>query len=380
MRIGIDLRGLLTPCRTGVAEFTVELLKAILKIDQTNDYYLFDNALHPNTNPFSADNRRHIITRHWPNKLLNCSLLAFQRPRLDRLTGAELDVWFSPNLNFMALSPKIRHILTIHDLSYLFFPELYTTKQMLWHRLLNPAKKITTADKIIVPSENTKCDVCRVYRVPPEKITVITPGLSPDLRAWVSLPETEKNLQTDRLRQKYQLSDRLILFLGTIEPRKNIPALITAFEQSFSYLPCPYTLVIAGAPGWNNRAILESVRRSPRREHIRIISPVPAEDKPALYHSASLFVYPSLYEGFGFPVLEAMAGGVPVITSERGSLPEVGGLAAYYVNPHRPQDISAGIVRLANNEALRNNFIAEGRKRAERFTWENAAASWLKTI
>ena len=187
----------------------------------------------------------------------------------------------------------------------------------------------------------------------------------------------EKKKQT---KIKYNLPDNFILFLGTIEPRKNILGLIEAFEKSYSSLPLPYSLVIAGAPGWNNKKIYERAATSPLKERIKFIGYVESEDKPALYASASLFVYPSFYEGFGFPALEALASGVPVITTNRSSLPEITGPSAYLVNARYPGQLSEAITKLLTDQNLRERQIKNGLVQAEKFKWKKAAGEFLEVI
>ncbi|MBI2444746.1 MAG: glycosyltransferase family 4 protein [Candidatus Magasanikbacteria bacterium] len=384
MNIAIDLRCLLNPCRTGVGEYTVGLLEAIFARDQVNEYYLLINAWGrlPALPRWEQKNVRWVKTR-WPNKLFNAAELLCRRPRLDQFiirhsdfSLRQLDIFFSPHLNFTALSPGVKHILTIHDLTGELFPAWFTARQRRWHYLVKPRQQSERADLILVPSENTKRDVVEYYQIPAAKVRVLYPG------GGEVQGEREKE-KGGQILKKYSLPEKFILFLGTIEPRKNITALIKAFEQSQSAasdkLPAT-SLVIAGAPGWKNQAVYARARRSPYRDRIRFLGYVSAEEKTALYRAADLFVYPSLYEGFGFPVLEAMAASCPVITSPRGSLPEISGTAAYLANPHRPAEIAAGIRLLLTDPNRRATAIQQGLTQAKKFTWRQAAAQWLEII
>lgn len=314
----------------------------------------------------------HLVPARWPHKLLSASIALSGAPELDRLVekraGVRLDWFFSPNLHFTALSGNVRHILMVHDLTFHLFKNYFTPRQRLWHRLVNPKKQCQTAGRVIAPSENTKRDLVDHYQIPAEKITVLYPGLSSSFDMQHSSSDTQR---------KYSLPENYILFLGAIEPRKNIPAIIQAFEESCPSLPASYSLVIAGAPASASRRILARIKASPRLGQIRLIGYVDHRDKPALYRGASLFVYPSFYEGFGFPALEAMAAGVPVIASNRSSLPEVTGAAAFLVNPHRPDEIAEGIRRLLTDAAARAAAIKSGRERAARFSWEKTAQDAL---
>jgi len=380
MNIAIDIRPLMAGARTGVGEYTVELINALLKIDSTNQYFLYYNsarAIEKNLPIWSAPNVKIIATKY-PNKLFNFFLKIFKFPRLDKLIAKKakikkVDVFISPNLGFVALQKNTRHILTIHDLSFEFFPEFFTLKQRFWHKLTSPRALCKRAHLIITPSENTKRDLIDYYNLSPEKIAVIYPALSPDFT-----PATPE--QISNIKKKYNLPEKFFLFLGTIEPRKNIIALIDAYEKIFSSLSFPYQLIIAGAQGWKNNKILIRAKNSPLKDKIKIIGYVAAADKPALYASANIFVYPSFYEGFGFPVLEAIASGVPVITSNRSSVPEITGSAAYLINPLNPLEISGAIKILTTDSALRTIQIQKQLTATKNFSWEKSARQLLALL
>lgn len=306
-----------------------------------------------------------------------------------------VDLWFSPNLNFTALSHGVKYILTIHDLSFDFFPEFSTRRQYLWHKAVRPKAQCERADMIITPSENTKRDIVDYYKIPPEKIRVIYPGIQSAQAHDVILSET-KNLSNSakkdpsayglrmtlnaEIQKKYNLPDEYILFLGTIEPRKNIIGLIEAFEKLRAKYPATAHLVIAGAPGWKNAEIYSRAQASSFAEKIHFIDFVAPEDKTALYAGAKIFVYPSLYEGFGFPVLEAMSVGTPAITSNRSSLPEIAGSAAYLIDPTRPEQITLAMNELLNNDKLRDWHIQKGIEQVKKYSWEKAAKEWLNSV
>ena len=388
MHIGIDARCLLANTRTGVGEYAYELLNALFKIDKKNEYYLFCNSA---TKKLETGNcpalsgiplRRekfwgnvHLVCTKYPNKLFNLSLQLFRRPRLDDLIirqlgqASNVDLWFSPNLNFTALSSRVKHILTIHDLSFEHFPDCYSRKRRLWHRALNPRRQCERADLILTPSEHTRRDVIETYSISEEKVRCIYPGLSEKFMTH----DTDNMTQ---VRQKYILPGKFILFLGTIEPRKNIPGLIEAYRILCSLLPAPCSLIIAGPFGWKYEPIMKAIEETEGVQYIGYVAP---EDKPALYQLADLFVYPSLYEGFGFPVLEAMAAGTPVITSNRSSLPEVTGDAAYLVNPYNVSELARAMEMLTTDARLRALLIERGKRRAGEFRWEETARNFIET-
>ena len=380
MKIGIDIRCLMSSTRTGVAEYAYELLNAILKIDKTNQYWLFYNSHTDVTEhtPLWSQGNIHYVATRWPNKLFNASIKILGWPKLDKLISqrSKLDYFFSPNLNFTALSKDTKHILTVHDLSFKFYPQFFSIKQKLWHWAVGPKKQCQQAGTIFTPSENTKRDIIDYYQIPPEKIKV-TPGAVSEI---FSNPITDK----ETVKQKYNLPNKFILFLGAVEPRKNIIGLIEAFELALASPKLSeggYSLVIAGSGrGWKNKKIYARALASPLRDKIEFIGYVDAEDKPALYSLSELFVYPSFYEGFGFPVLEAMACGVPVITSNRSSLPEITNQAAYLVNPNRPAELAEAMIKMLVDTNLKEHFKKIGLEQVKKFNWETAARQWLNII
>ncbi len=415
MRIGVDIRNLMSPTRTGVGEYTYELLNAIFKIDKENQYYLFYNSHSDVTahTPLWPQGNIHYIATRWPNKLFNASIKIFGWPKLDKLISrnGKLDYFFSPNLNFTALSKDVKNILTIHDLSFKFFPQFFSAKQRLWHWAVKPKKQCERAGTIIAQSENTKRDIIDYYKINADKIKVIYPGVSCPPNHPLVIPTTkEESLSVSSpgrdpsspaaagslppttgraggmtnvdIRKKYNLPNRFILCLGAVEPRKNIIGIIEAFELvCYKLQAISYKLVIAGSgAGWNNKKIYARALASPLRDKIEFIGYVDAQDKPGLYSLAELFVYPSFYEGFGFPVLEAMAMGVPVITSNRSSLPEITDNAAYLVNPNRPAEIAEAIIKILTNEKLREHFKKLGTEQVKKFSWETAARQWLDLL
>jgi glycosyltransferase involved in cell wall biosynthesis len=380
MNIGLDIRNLSDPVRTGVGEYTAELITNILDQDKQNNYFLFYNSLKDLKGEllkYKAENVYYIKTS-WPNKLLNASLLFLKKPKLDRLisknigTRMDLDVFYSPNLNFTALSADLPFVLTIHDLSFVFLRHFYSTKRQLWHFLINARKQCQRADLILAPSENTKNDIIKLFEIPDFKIKVISPGLSTTFLK-------QDTASAQKIKIKYGLPEKFIFFLGTIEPRKNIDGLVDAFlywQKKNSYAE-EYKLVIAGAKGWCCTKILERIEENKKIKYVGYVRP---EEKRVFYELADVFVYPAFYEGFGFPVLEAMSVGTPVITSARSSLPEVTANASYLVNPHNISEIAKGLQLLTSDHYLRNELIDRGYKQLDKFSWKKAASEWYEAV
>ena len=290
--------------------------------------------------------------------------------RIGSRDDSRLDVFFSPNLNFTSISQNVKHVLTIHDLSFEIVPDCFSAKQRLWHKIVNPKKQCERADIILTPSENTRKDVVELYGIDEKKVRVLKPGLSAN---FLKLETGNWKLG---IKEKYDLPEKYILFLGAIEPRKNVIGIIEAFRKS-KLITDHWSLIIAGPTGWKSGEILRAIDGT---DKIRYIGYIPAGDKPALYALADVFVYPSLYEGFGFPVLEAMASGTPVITSNRSSLPEVAGDAAYLVNPYNVSEIARAMELVATDSRLREMFVERGKLRAREFDWKRTADTFLRTV
>ena len=284
MNIGVDLRALLEKNKTGVGEYTFNLLQAVLKIDKTNRYFLFSNSSKNKLLPlFNQKNVIHVHTRY-PNKLLNLALY-FNLTKINRLLPEKIDCWYSPNLNFISLGKDTKRVLTVHDLSFEFYPEFYTYKQRLWHYFINPKKLCDNADILVVPSENTKRDLIKYYQISTDKIKVVYPSLSPYFYENFSKLEQQKSLA----QKKYYLPDNFILFVGSIEPRKNISGLIKAYEKLPAHLTDKYNLIIAGAKGWKNHDVYSLANQSKLKNKIKFLGYIKDEEKPdwMLFFSAS---------------------------------------------------------------------------------------------
>jgi glycosyltransferase involved in cell wall biosynthesis len=228
---------------------------------------------------------------------------------------------------------------------------------------------LKAADAVIAISECTREDAIRLYSVEDSKIQVIYAGVSPRFHP---LPAGE----IDSVRQKYRLPEQSLLFVGTIEPRKNLDMLLSAVH-SLHKSGFGLELVIVGKKGWRSESFFKKRRDLGLEKHVRLAGLVPEEDLPAIYNAASLFVFPSIYEGFGLPVLEAMACGAPVVCSNTSSLPEVAGDAAYQVNPLDEEEFSGAINRVLHDADLRRSMRERGFAQAAKFSWEETARQTL---
>ncbi len=367
MKIGIDARPLMQPHYSGVSEYTFQLLAHLFAHDHANTYTLYANARknleHHIPNFAAANVTTHVD--HLPNKLLNLSMRCLNAPTLDQRVGGT-DIFFCPNVNFAAFSKTSKVVVTVHDLSFLRHPELFDLKHRLWHSLSAPHKLLRRADHLIAVSEHTSRDLTELLGIAPEKISVIHEGVHPD---FATPPNSQ---ECERVREKYNLPDDYLLFVGTLEPRKNIDSIIAALTPEMP------PLVIAGKKGWKYGPIFEAARRT--RGAVRFLEYVDAADKPALYAQARIFVWPSLYEGFGLPILEAQAMGVPVITGAHSSLLEVAGDAALLVNPDHIHEIQSALTQLLADATLRDSLVSKGYANVKRFSWERAAQQTLQVF
>ncbi len=374
MNIGIDARSLLEKERSGVGEYTFQLLDALFDIDKENKYFLFYNSFHSVDDLLPKKWKNlpniHFCGLHWPNKILNFCFRFLRWPKIDKLMRQKIDILLIPNLNFISLSRGVKKIITVHDLSFLRYPRFFSRKRRLWHWFVNPRKLIRSSKKIIAVSENTKKDIIELCGVASEKVKVIYSGVG----GMVDVSGSEA------IKKKYNLPENFILSLGTLEPRKNIEGLIRAFEIFKASESSDCKLVIVGPRGWLCKKILARAEKGPARDDIKFINYISPEEKSAFYKLAKLFVYPSFYEGFGFPPLEAAAAGTPVITSTASSLPEIMGEAALMVDPYNPAEIAKVMTECLADENLRSGLILKGKAQAAKFSWERCAREALTTF
>lgn len=380
MRIGIDIRCLAEGRRTGVEEYAINLLENLFAIDKKNKYVLFLNSFRRsgiNTKNLTKHKNVSIRCFRYPNKLLNLFFWYLDWPKIDKMLGG-VDVIFFPNIIFGAWSKNVKAIFTVHDLSFERYPQTFSLKRRLWHVFINPGKLCRKADKIITVSQSSKNDITDFYGVENNKINVISSAVSQKFFVM-----DRNNPKLIEVKKKYGLPYKFVLYLGTIEPRKNIIAIVRAYNQ-LCKVKHPelekYKLVIAGAPGWKKKKIFDEIKNSPYRKDIILAGYICDEDKPALYNLASLFVYPSFFEGFGFPPLEAMNCGVPVIVSNMSSLPEVIGGAGIMVDPDKPDEIFQAMREILLNRELREKLRIKGFEQAKKFTWEKTAWNFLAII
>lgn len=381
MRIGIDCRKILNPEAGevgGVAHYTHYLVRELLTIDHDNEYVLFFDNRIANTKPYEKKN---VTIRAFPFYQYKRYLpIAYSHMLISAfITREKLDVYHAPATILPYLYAG-RSVITVHDLAIYehpdWFPSKYLSRQQFSTRMLVP-QSVRAAKEIIAISEHTKHDIKKHFHVHDERIHVIPLGVA---------PESVDDDAIRKTRAHFRLPAQYALFLGTIEPRKNIEGLIAAFRAAFSKFKTIQTLVIAGGRGWKNESIFTAVAIANKalepwqggHPPVRFLGPVSHEHKLALISGATAFVWPSFYEGFGLPVLEAMALGTPVLTSNTTSLPEVAGDAALLVNPRDERAIAEALIRLDREDELRQSLVEKGRVRAQQFSWRTTAEKTLE--
>ena len=368
MRITVDLSPSVHR-HAGLGRYARELLAALVELDELNEYIAFSHAPIGDCPPGVIPERVPLRTVPLTAKPWRMSVL------LANLMGIPMDPWLPRGDIFHAtehLLPPLRNsrtVFTLHDLIFQFFPEYHLplNRAFLVHAM---PRFLHRADAIIAVSECTKRDAIHLYKLPPDKITVIYEGVNPALR-----PVVDENLLT-QARARWTRGSPFILFVSTIEPRKNIIALVDAV-RTLRTRGYSHRLVIAGRKGWLYQGVFDHVRSTGMESQVDFLDFVPEEDLAALYSACAAFVFPSLYEGFGLPPLEAMACGAPVICSNAASLPEVVGDAGILVNPREVGEIVAALERVLSDAALRDELRAKGVARASQFTWERTARETL---
>lgn len=286
---------------------------------------------------------------------------------------AGVDVLFSP-ANVAPLAPPAPGVVTVHDLAFMLYPQFFSRSFALYYRNIIP-RIVRESAAIITDSESTRADLVRLLDADPDKVVVVPLGASRSFRQRLAKSRLEA------VRERYQLPDKFFLSLSSLEPRKNLDRLINAYRVMPDDVVAETGLVIVGS---GNRVFAEpdiaAGIAKVRRGRVMALGYVPAEDLPAIYRLSTALVFPSLYEGYGLPVIEAMAASTPVITSNRSSLPEVAGNAAVLIDPESIEELAAAMELLATDSGTRNLLIERGKKRASSFTWNRTAKAVMKVL
>lgn len=365
-RVGIDATAL-PPQPVGAGNYTIQLIRALARIETNLELIVF---AHPHGKnliavPEQEGLQWRLVPDHKPARRLVWEQTDF--PTLLRQEKIDLlhSLHYTRPFNLPCAS-----VVTFHDMTFLLFPELHTFAKRLF---FPPAIRYSAraADALIAVSESTRQDAIRLLHLNPARIHAIPLGVPDEFKPYPDSPA----LAT--IKQKYQLPDHFILYVGMLEPRKNIPLLLQAYKRVLDEGPAPI-LVLAGRMGWGVASIRQIIGELSLTEKTHFTGYITPEDLPFVYNLADLFVYPSLYEGFGLPPLEALACGTPVITSAVSSIPANMGEAAILVPPADELALSAAIAEVLNNEKLRQQLSTKGLLQAAKFKWETTARQTIE--
>jgi glycosyltransferase involved in cell wall biosynthesis len=360
--IGIDASRAVAARRTGTENYSLNLIRELVSQRQDSSFRLyFNQAPAPGLFPEGSQLRVIPFPRLWTHLRLSLEMLS-----------SPPDLLFVPS-HVLPLAHPRRSVVTVHDLGYHYYPEAHTPFQNLYLRW-STRYNARTATRVLADSEATRRDLVRYYGIPREKIVVVYPGRDETL-APVAESETRTNLCA-----RYGVRAPYLLYVGTLHPRKNLVRLVQAFASLLSSLSSTaldladsLQLVLAGQKGWLYEEIFAQVRKLGLAERVVLTGYVPDADLASLLSGALAFVYPSLYEGFGLPVLEAMTCGIPVVCSDVSSLPEVAGDAALYVDPLDAGGMTEALYQISVDAGLRQTLVWRGFQQMQRFSWRRCA-------
>ncbi|MGD8517201.1 MAG: glycosyltransferase family 1 protein [Anaerolineae bacterium] len=374
MRIGIDY----TPAVRqggGIGRYTRNLIQAVCALDVNNAYTWFVAGRERRTDA-AVEGANNVRVRSVPvsDRVLNIMWQRLRLPVPIQLVTGSLDLFHSPDF-VLPYVGGIPAILTVHDLSFMRLPQFFVPgfRDYLERAV---SRAVQRADHILADSKSTRQDLIELLAVEPDRVSVLYPGIG------TRFQRVEDAAELDRVRAKYRLPQRFILGLGTLQPRKNFDGLIDSFQHLMSHQE-PVSggpelhLVLCGGPGWMFEQTLASIEQAGLGARIHLPGFVDDADLPALYSLASVLAFPSWYEGFGLPVLEAMACETPVVAADNSSLPEVVGEAGLMVDAADRQGLAHALERVLADEGLRASLASAGLKQAHKFSWEEAARQLL---
>ena len=362
MRIAINCRSILARKLTGIGRYTHDLIDYLKKIDHVNQYYLY------------APLKLITLKRRMPpigggNFLIKPDHF---KAGPEALIGG-LDVYHAPSLEFFEVQ-KCKVVVTIHDIIYRAFSQGHTPDTIATcdRQFKNIVEK---ADKIICASEHTRADLHRFFSLPKERSCVVYQGVNDEI--FYPMPKKDEKA-ADRFLKRKGIAGPYILFVGTIEPRKNLAGLLKAFALLCRRNKFSGQLVIVGMKGWMTEDIKQLIDKLNIRSSVVFMGFVSDDELRILYSRTRVFAFPSFYEGFGFPLVEAMRCGAPVVTSNVSACGEVAGKAALVIDPKSPDDIAQAIAKILDDDSLRSNLIQKGLKRSEEFSFLKTAQQTLK--
>ena len=351
------------PGRTGVGYYSEHLLRHLVSRADSDAITVISNRPIDTAISLPPSVRTH-VSAGWAPRLV---WMQAHAPRLLRRLQADV-VHFTNGMAPMALS--VPTVVTIHDMSLTMYPRFHPPRRVALNR---PFVSVAArrADAIITVSETARRDIVRLFGIDERRVHVVHEAAAPAFR-----PVRDAAVLHD-VRERYGLADRFVLYVGTIEPRKNLPLLLEAFARRRRAGDLPHQLVCVGPYGWLSRDVDNQIDRLGVRDAVRFTGYVPFADLPSFYSLAEMFVFPSVYEGFGLPAIEAMACGCPVVVGAAAALAEVGGDAVHRVDPLSADSLGDVLVSLARDRDRRKAMSQRGLRRAEMFSWDRTAAETL---
>lgn len=368
MRIGINVH-LLSTTHTGIQHYIRALVpELVARAVAAHEVVLYGE---PSQLPLPADERLHWVPAFRPLRS-GAQRVLWEQTVLPRLLRRDrVDVLFSPAFA-LPMGWRGVGVVTVHDLNFEVSPQTIHPVRRAYLREIT-RRSARRACRVIAISRATAEDIMRLYSVPDGKIAIIPYGLDASFN-----PANARHMEP-LVRDRYRLPEEFLLFVGTLEPRKNLPRLLEAYALARRQASLP-PLVLVGAPGWQNERILTQARRLGIQEQLQVAGYISRENLPGVYAAARALLYPSLYEGFGLPPLEAMGCGTPVLASNVSAMPEVIGDAGVLINPSDVQEMAEGILRIALDETLCRRIVERGLERAQQFRWDEVAHQTLCVI
>lgn len=375
MKIGIDANWAIYE-QAGIGKYTYNLIKALLETDKKNEYILFFNFFRRQRQRMqiikdlvqNSNAKVEVEVTVFPSSIRE--LLSQTSFSLKYLYKKDFDVFHSPFFSGIPKAGFPKMAVTIHDLAFMKFPE-HKGEKISKYYLKRTKLATSSCKRIIAVSENTKKDLINLLDIPEKKIEVIYEGVNSEFHRY-------KQKDTKKRVKKYLQKHEFILSVCTLEPRKNLHRLVIAYSMLPFDLRQKYKLVLVGGSGWNNEELFKTIQDLNLTNQVIMPGFISDKDLPYFYNAAKVFVYPSLYEGFGLPVLEAMACGTPVIAGKTSSIPEIAGKEAALINPYKEEEIAYFLKKILLSEKLQKSMSEKGIKQAKKFSWEKTAIETIK--
>lgn len=365
MRIGIDCRPI-TEAPRGVGHYLINILNQFANQTKMQEDSMIFYLYAPKPILYMPQQSNFIVRK---GNLPLPGTFWFQTEGRLLINADKPDTFWAPcDILVSGLSKNIYRVLSVHDLTHIFYPQTMENYNRLIHKMFFK-KSLLNADHIITMANYTKKALIDLFNIETEKITVIYEGVDEKFRQY-------DRSEVTKILNHYKINRPYILAVGTLEPKKNYPLLLKAFQS----LKLDWDLIIIGKKGWKSKEIYQTIDKLRIKNKVKILGYVKIEDLPYFYNGAEIFVFPSLYEGFGLPLLEAMACGVPIICSNSSSLPEIGKDAVLYFNPYSVDDLINQLLKLIHDEKLRQNLKEKGISRAKDFSWQKTAQQTLRIL